>query len=160
MVDIMKMGRLMGEQGFKNVIIASEYAGVPFQLIGEGKIGMRKLMILVKNIKELNDAEIAVTSEEYSMIIKKTKSLLVASLSLYCLLADSVQSKAASLLVKKIDEIAYSPGIVMRETGAAFMLSDCSRRTIYPIYPPQKSSPISWTPKYETRLREIILESM
>jgi len=92
-VDIMKMGRLMEEQGFKNVIIPSEYAGVPFQLIGEGRIGMRKLMILVKNIKELNDAEIAVTSEEYSMINKKTKSLLVASLSLYCLLADSVQSR-------------------------------------------------------------------
>jgi hypothetical protein len=155
-VDIMKMGRLMEEQGFKNVIIQSEYAGVSFQLIGEGKIGLRKLKILVKNIKELNDAEIAVTSEEYSMINKKTKSHLVGCLSLYCLLADSVHNKAASLLVKKIDEVAYSLGSAMKEGGAVFMLSDCSRKTIYPVYP----LITRWTPKYETRLRKIILELM
>lgn len=153
MIDLVKMSGLMESNKYRNVRISAEHLGIPFQIVGEGKAGLNKLIVLVKCIQELNDQEAARIAEEFVRMDDQSRSYLLGKVFLYCLIADRTNLEVASALLKRLHDNENRLSNTGKGGGGAMMIVDVSTGRIAQ----QKSiHPGLWVGKLNKVLAELL----
>jgi hypothetical protein len=128
-IDFVKMAGLMESHGFVNVNLNSEYLGIPFQLVAEGKVGLVKQTVIVSSLRELNQTEALRIAEIWNRLDNADKSHWRGKLFTYCIFADEVQQDAAGWLTKRVREIDRNQSQwVIGGIGALFVIEVTTKR--------------------------------
>lgn len=130
MIDVEKMARLMESHGYRNVKPFSDYQGVPFQIVAEGKAGLVKQTILVSSIQELDEGQAVRITEDFIRIDCESRSYSVGKIFLYCLFVEMTDSGIALDLLARIRKNDRKASNLLKGGGGAIIIVDISSRKI------------------------------
>ncbi len=152
MIDLLKLSELMQQAGFKNVSLSTEFNGVQFSIVGEGKIGLQKLPVLIKVVERLGREEAQSIAKDFAALSGKLVSMWMGKFFLFCVVARSIDPEAVLWLYKTAgDEQEKAKGLT-KEGGGNLIVADLETKTILP------KSPRWNTIRFENKIRDVLMQ--
>jgi len=131
-IDTIKIVEMMESAGFKNVQLSSEFKGSQFQITAEGRVGIQKLMILVKVIDILNEQNATAMAKEYSEIRKHSLFAFTAPAFLYVVIAGDVDGDSKRDFALRIAGGISKMDYIGKYNNSLLMIADTVSRDVYP----------------------------
>jgi len=140
----------METRGFKNVSTSSEYEGIPFQIVGEAKIGLQKMPTVVRVVGVLDESAAKRVADEFLQLQKRKSSHDIEEVFLYCLLTERKDEQASEWLLDTIYAGTHNPDHTVGAAGGRFLIADADSGWLYMNH--TKEGVI----KYEKKLIEVL----
>ncbi len=130
-VVLPKVARMMEDNGFKNVNSPSEYEGILFQIVGEAKIGLQKMITVVRVVGALDENSAKRVADEFLQMHKRKSSYGSGNLFLYCLLTERKDAQASEWLLDTIYNGTHNPDHTVGAAGGRFLIADADSGWLY-----------------------------
>ena len=150
-MDLLKVAQLMETSGFKNVSTSSEYEGIPFQIVGEAKIGLQKMTTVVRVVGVLDESAAKRVADEFLQLHKRNSTHAIGNLFLYCLLTERKDEQASEWLLDTIYNGTHNPDHTVGAAGGRFLIADADSGWSYMNH--TKEGMV----KYEKKMIEVLL---
>ncbi len=123
-MDSSKIAKLMEASVFRNVRAPSEYEGVLFDVVGEARVGLRKMTTVVRTVGGLDHEASRRIGEEFLRLHAKKISEPSGHPFLYCLLTERREKEASEWLLDAVYRGTHNPDHTEGASGGRFLVAD------------------------------------